>query len=258
MSSSFLFGRMGNKKPDIKFFKQYLPFENIKTVIEPFGGTFAVIRYCYNDDKYKKIVNDTDEYLTQIYNNPEKFNDLSIFLNNISLSILDNKKVVNYKKFMEIVNNDENRDKIDTKMFEYWKLYNIVRGQIIKCRKTKIDNTDNIALMKKITFSNVDYLEVINKYKNDPEAFIFLDPPYMFSDNSQYTNQVCESDMTDILIKIKEIFNNPETKAKIMFIINDLKIIRWLFDDFVKAEYNKMYSLSKKTQKHLILCNYNL
>ena len=255
---AFLFGRLGNKKLDIKYFKEYLPFENINTVVEPFGGSFAVIRLCYNDDKYKKIVNDIDKYMNAIYNNPERYSEIKIYLNNLALECKNNKGLTLYNNdfIKKFENNDIFTNELDKTLIEYYKQEKIIRRNMITYTKTKIDNTNNIALMKKITFTNIDYLDVINKYKNDDKSFIFLDPPYMFSDNSHYASQVCDSDMTDILVRIKEIFYNPETKCKIMLIINDLKIIRWLFDGFIKGDYIKKYGLSRNVSKHLIICNY--
>lgn len=255
---AFLFGRLGNKKNDIKYFKEFLPFENVNTVIEPFGGSFAVIRFCYKDDKYKKIVNDIDKYMNSIYNNPERYSEIKIYFNNLAMECKNNKglAVYNDEFIKKFENNNIFTTELDKTLIEYWKKERVIRRIMITYQKTKIDNTDNIALMKKITFTNIDYLDVINKYKNDDKAFIFLDPPYMFSDNSHYDTQICESDMTDILVRIKEIFNNPETKCKIMLIINDLKIIRWLFDGFIKADYIKKYGISRKVEKHLIICNY--
>jgi site-specific DNA-adenine methylase len=43
MKESILFGRLGNKQQDIQFFKKYLPLD-VKTIVEPFGGTFAITR----------------------------------------------------------------------------------------------------------------------------------------------------------------------------------------------------------------------
>ena len=79
MKEQILFGRLGNKTNDIKYFKDLLPMD-VKTVIEPFGGTFAVSRIVYNDDKYKKIVNDNDPQISEIYNNPDKYMELKIKL----------------------------------------------------------------------------------------------------------------------------------------------------------------------------------
>lgn len=55
------FTRLGNKQTDIKFFENMLPTKNIKTVVEPFAGTFAIIRNVYYDSKYKRVINDKDD-----------------------------------------------------------------------------------------------------------------------------------------------------------------------------------------------------
>jgi site-specific DNA-adenine methylase len=40
----------------------------------------------------------------------------------------------------------------------------------------------------------------MNKYKYKKNAFIFVDPPYLFSDNSGYVAQSEDNDMTDIIV----------------------------------------------------------
>ena len=53
--------RTGNKQNDIKFFKHLLPLD-VNTVVEPFGGSFSVIKHFYIDvNKYKSHINDLDE-----------------------------------------------------------------------------------------------------------------------------------------------------------------------------------------------------
>ena len=49
--------RIGSKQNDIKYFSHLLPLE-VETVIEPFGGSFAVIKFFYKDiNKYKFHIN---------------------------------------------------------------------------------------------------------------------------------------------------------------------------------------------------------
>ena len=88
--------------------------------------------------------------------------------------------------------------------------------------------------------------------------FFFLDPPYLFSDNSHYSQQQRKegSDMTHIIYEIFEILQDKTTKAKIMMIMNDMKIIRYIFKDFVKGEYEKIYQIGKRKSIHLIITNY--
>ena len=40
--------RIGSKQTDIKHVSKYLPLD-VKTVAEPFGGSFAVSKFFYND-----------------------------------------------------------------------------------------------------------------------------------------------------------------------------------------------------------------
>lgn len=249
-----LFGRLGNKENDIKFFEKYLPFDCVN-VVEPFGGSFAVIRRKYNDDKYTKYVNDLDTELKKIYDKPEEFAQYKHELNEIAKNNLDEKKNVNFKKWCEIIKEKE-YDKSD-----FFKIYadgQIVKGFLIKQIKdnflTKVKPT--VDLMKKINFTFVDWYDCILKHHKNKDTFIFLDPPYLFSNNETYTPQNDNLDMTDILYKIIEIFQNKETKAKIMLVINDLKILRWLYRDYLKCDYVRIYQLSKKQMKHLVICNY--
>jgi site-specific DNA-adenine methylase len=73
--------RIGSKETDIKFFKHLLPLD-VETVVEVFGGSFAVIKHFYkNLDKYKFNINDLDDDLFYIYNNYnemiDKFKELN-------------------------------------------------------------------------------------------------------------------------------------------------------------------------------------
>lgn len=43
-----IINRLGNKETDMKHFKHLLPLD-VKTVAEPFSGSFAVIKHFYKD-----------------------------------------------------------------------------------------------------------------------------------------------------------------------------------------------------------------
>ena len=111
-----------------------------------------------------------------------------------------------------------------------------------------------VSILINSLFTNEDYINIFNKYKNDEKAFIFIDPPYLFSDNSRYFPQNEFKDMTSIIIDILELLKTA--KCKVMLIINKLNILEYLFKDFIRGEYIKTYSLTKKKMKHLIITNY--
>jgi site-specific DNA-adenine methylase len=189
--SSNLISRLGNKEIDFKHFKHLLP-TNCLNIVEPFGGTFAIIRLFYYEDKYNKYVNDSDYNLYYRYINIDEVKRLTIEWDKIG-----HKVTTNHKLFAEEWDKIEGDEIIKQEINKA----RTVRGSYKKYnRKNNYDGT----IFKKINFSNDDYKSVIEKFKTDENAFIFLDPPYLFSDNSGYFSQNKETDMTDILIYIKE------------------------------------------------------
>lgn len=122
----------------------------------------------------------------------------------------------------------------------------------------KIDDVS--ALLRKSILTNKDACEVIEKYKNDPHAFIFLDPPYLDSNNTNYNMDARKADgeivdNTYIYVCIVEALKTA--KAKIMLIINDNKLNRYIFNDFIVGEYDRVYQVTKRKTKHLIIVNYD-
>ena len=63
-----------------------------------------------------------------------------------------------------------------------------------------------------------------------------------------------DTDNTEMVPKIYEFMLT--CKCKVLLIINDLEIIRYIFKNFVKGGYNKIYQIGKKRSRHLIICNY--
>jgi site-specific DNA-adenine methylase len=252
-----LLSRLGNKKNDIKYFLKYLPLD-IKNIVEPFGGSFAVIHYFYKDDKYNKYVNDNDDNLHYIYKYPEEYKNLVIECNNIAKNnLLENKKLVDYKKFKK----EYDKLKYDEILKEEYKKNRIVLGCVVKYVKDENINEiydEEIEKMKKINFYNKDYLEILEQHYKNKDTFIFLDPPYLFSNNSCYQKTNEKKDCTGIYMKILEYLKNKKTKAKIMLIINDLEILRLLFKDYLVDDYDKIYQLGKRKEKILIICNYKI
>lgn len=255
MVKSFLIQRLGNKKNEIKHFKYLLPKDS-KYIVEPFGGSFAVIREMYMDKKYKRYVNDNDGILYSLYKEPElyieglkKFQELCT--NNMILMDKNNKLYPNTKIVISEFRKEDNK-------FVNMIIGNrLVRGQTIKHVKKFPDYTDSLEIISKINFSNEDWEDNVKKFLGKKNAFIFLDPPYLFSNNTQYDKQFNnDSDCSDIVIKIKDMMTNKNTKAKIMLIVNNLKLIKLLFGDLVKLEYDVIYQMSKKKDSHLVITNY--
>jgi site-specific DNA-adenine methylase len=101
---------------------------------------------------------------------------------------------------------------------------------------------------KKTIITNEDYLCILNKYKDNENAFLYLDPPYMDSFNAKYStyknkksydNDLKIIDNTEMYIKLLDILKNG--KCKILFSINDCALTNYLYKDFIKESYNHIY-----------------
>ena len=248
--SNIIIRRLGAKDNDIKFFIDYLP--DTKYIIEAFGGSYALCRRVYDDDKYIKIVNDNDSVLYSLYSNIDEYliyyKEMHDLINPL---LLQNEKTANIRKIISSANLN-NHDKY----FSYFFCANSAHGMF---KKTPTGNTDfNYNLIKKINFHNKDFREIIEEYKNNSEAFIFLDPPYLFSFNKAYEAQDNQGDMTTIIIDILGYLKDKTIKAKIMLIINKMNILEYIFKDFIKGTYKKSYSLTRRKDEHLIITNYDV
>ena len=240
MSKSFLITRTGNKKDDIKYFTNLLPLD-IDNVVEPFGGSFAVIREVYNDPKYNKYVNDNDDMLYYIYKNPKEL-------------------IKGYEKWNEIFNKIQGKTKLrielqNTYLNPFIKKYiylNNIRFYPKQKNISKID--EDLKLISEINFTNTDALEIIDKFKKKENTFIFLDPPYLDSDVEQYTdnNKIIQL----IYYKLNEIIRDNENKSKIMIVVYSNEFCNNLFDGMIKTTYKKINRMNQKYNNYIVVTNY--
>jgi len=66
----------------------------------------------------------------------------------------------------------------------------------------------------------------------------------MFSNNQTYIPQQNDNDNTGMLIDIRDFMKT--CKCKVMLIINKLEIIKYLFKEFHKIDYIRIYQIGKK------------
>ena len=243
-----IISRLGKKTTDIKHFDKYLITTNIETIVEPFAGSFAVSKYYVKNMFNGSIhINDFDKTLIYIYKNYKEYIKLRDEIQNDLLDWNIN-KVYARQQIIEIKQRKYNEILIN----EYIKTF-FIRGNIHNIIKSKKYNTIEQNILNTSTITNDDYRVIFDQYKNDEKAFLFLDPPYIFSDNRSYTG-MDDGDNTDMLYIIKNYMDT--CKCKVMLIINDLKIIRYIYGDYVKGQYNKIYQSTKRKARHLIITNY--
>ena len=62
--------------------------------------------------------------------------------------------------------------------------------------------------------------------------------------------------MTHIIVYITEYLET--CKCNVMLIINKLNLLEYLFEDYIKGSYNRIYKISRKKTVHLIITNYDI
>ena len=251
--------RLGNKQRDIKYFKQYLcRAEDIKTMAEPFGGTFAVMRNCYSDCQNLYCGENDDEYLQRLKNRFENVEEYQKFIKNMTefvKPIAEKNRTINRKKHAEGLKKwiGENAQGLK---FDFEELS--VRG-FLRCPAWSFDYSKLAEMFKRITWLN-DYKLVFEMLKNDGEAFLYLDPPYLQSNNKQYTGAEHKDkarkyiDNTGLYIDILELFK--VAKCKILMTINKNAINEYLFKPWIVGQYSKLYALSQCREDILLVANY--
>lgn len=249
----FYFSYYGGKKREFQHIKPYIDFNKINKIVEPFCGSCAVSIEVYKE--YPDLdyhVNDRDDFFYSLLkdikeNGSKKYFD---YVNNILKNYTKethNEEIKKYKKTPTLEN-----------YFFYCKIHSIHRGVYDDRRKqqseinyNKYIKTDNF--FKHATLTNLDFLDILNKYIDDENAFIFLDPPYNNSFNDLYSGINYKTDIIDYYVKIKKFID--DCKCSVLMIVNDNAIIRLLFESFILKEYNKQYTntiLNNKTI-HLII-----
>ena len=234
------FIRMGNKWTDIKDFDDLLPTD-VKQVVEPFAGTWAVTRRHYFDPKYKKHINDSDQEFMKAqewaFKNPVK--TANIYRNSKETSA-ENKAYINNLRGVPSETKAHLIRKLDVGVYT---------------NQFKLPSTVYIPLA--LMFDSIkrtasDYKAIFKQYLNKQNAFVFIDPPYFESYNNDYKvgEQSIEKVYNDILKFLQT------TKAKTMVVIPEDRVTKTLFKGLIRRSYVKRYQLSRSVKKLLVITNY--
>lgn len=252
----FPIGYFGNKREEVEKIYEDIKhsLENVKYIVEPFCGTSALSYYIStkHPKKFMYILNDNNKFLIELYytlKDEKKTNDMIDKLNII----------------IETVKTKEDYDKIDmNENMVNWvyknKHYSIKPNLYPLNRKVSNDLFNNIKKYgivdflrnENIVICEKDGLDIYKQYSTNKKAFIFLDPPYLFLDNSFYDNPN---------FKIYEhLVSNDidKEKAKICLALNKSIITDLMFKNKKCHIYDKLYQTTKKKILHIIITNKNI
>ena len=235
----FPFTRNGNKTNDLKFIVPHVNLSNITKIVEPFCGTFAFSRFYLENGKYKYHLNDNDV---------DFIKSIMYFFENYEYYSKTLSELVYCYNNREYTNNIYNLDFPDYVIRQLIELL-IIRG--ITKKLPTLMYTDLVDCYGSMTFTTEDYKVITDKYKDDKQAFLFIDPPYLLTDSSQYQNQ---KDLTDIVVHLIEYIKT--CKCKVMIVINSSSINKYLFKDYIKTTYKRIYQHTKNKDELMVVTNY--
>lgn len=253
MTNHFIFSYLGNKRNEFKYMENIIiNYDDYDTIIEPFCGSSSISYNIWLKHPNKKfILNDNNDDLMNVYNlikneDPETIRN----------KILDIKNTINNDK--EIFNqmyNDFKKDKNNDiyKYIYFNKFYCMRQGCFRKSSFNDFTkeqyNFFKFIKTANITLTNNDWSDVFNKYSNDDKAIFFIDPPYILSCNIFYKN--FNTNLYEYFVD-KDIDN---FKAKLIFILENNWIVKFLFKNKQSFVYNKKYEISQNKTEHIIIYN---
>jgi len=251
----FYFSYVGSKSKDLKNFIKFIP-DHIQHIIEPFCGACSVSRFLATKHEFHECcfhVDDNDNELIGFLQTIHSGHGPDIFRH--AQQRVDNEKPKSFgHKSSSYFQHPTNS--IDD--YFYYRFYSNSKYHYIHRRKH--ENYDDFHItnnfFKNAHISCLDYTDVLNQYKNDATAFLFIDPPYLDSFNVCYKsfNQKTSNDNTRIFVDLVKYIKS--CKCKVMIILNDNALVRYLFDGYIKSSYDKIYQFSKRKAVHLVITNY--
>jgi len=256
----------GNKRQEVENIYNSIKdrLTNIKNIVEPFCGSSALSYYIstLHPKKYKYFLNDNNKMLIELYNilkddkKTENFyKSLLTKISNTTNSLLEDGNIPLTKEQYKILIKDQ-----ETDIYAYLianKIYSIRPGLFPQEKNITVKSLESFInapiidflRTEDITFTNIDALELYNQHKTNPKSFIFLDPPYLASNNDWY-----KSPDTNIY---EYLYDNDimKEKAFICLCLENNWIIKLLFKDKPSTTYDKKYETTKKTTTHIIILN---
>jgi site-specific DNA-adenine methylase len=243
-------GCMGNKTRELKLLlpiiEQHITKDTI--FVEPFCGSCVVSFNVYmKHNNIKFHINDIDSFRIQFYNNMKDEEGRNEFYK-LQDKVLDTNGGDSI--YYEILGKNKCKMTTDYNAYIISKtIYAFRMGLYPTTKKVnkKIISENWINFFNKSTITNEDFKIILDKYKDNDNAFIYLDPPYMDSFNAgysgAYTGKSHDEDMkiidnTQIYIDLLDLL---KCKCKVLFSINSYALTQYIYKDYIKSDYNHIY-----------------
>lgn len=254
MKNHFFFSYCGNKREEVDRIYQQLNLTNKNIFVEPFCGSCAMSFYLStkHPKQFKYIINDNNKFLIELFQLAKNKNKFDKFINSLNKKCFNKDgDFIDKETYINIIKEDTLQG-----YFIKYKWYTIRFG-LYPVRKMSPIKEDcqfvNFLRSEDVTILNDDAINICNKYIDDKQAILFLDPPYINSCNGFYLSP--NFNIYEYLFKIKDELIKKE--SFILLCLEDIWIIRLLFDNLKDhfIVYDKLYQMSKKKTSHIIIKN---
>jgi hypothetical protein len=250
-----LITHMGAKNKELDHINKYLSTGDI--FVDVFGGSGCVLLDQYVNNRYKQY----------------HYNDNAPIMFKIFDAYTDTDKAQELHNILDIEVDDANNMRWKAGYFKYNDLLNYIYGgycsfkglkSIINTTRNfsgkKLNSIYNIVEINKslnitapIIKTSVDYKEILEQYKDNENAVLYLDPPYLNTAPYEGAGKF----LIDDFEHIKEYMHN--CKCKVMLNIDYHGYTREEFATFNIYAYKKKYCLQTSKKKypvyHLIITN---
>jgi len=255
MKNHFYMSWVGNKREEVEEIYNYIKefINNYDIIVEPYCGSQSISYYISLQTTGKKfILNDNNHFLKEMFEimkDDQKIEEFNNIVNDKFFNELkDNKEA--YNEFMKEKDTNVHAWFIGNKFCSI-RMYLWPSGG----RNNKRINLKECPIYEfyknnDIEFCTGDAIEFYEKYKTNDKCLIIMDPPYLSTCNDYYM---------DSSTNIYEYLYNKNIKferAKIVFILENIWIIKMLFQHCEQKEYDKKYHGPKKRKTtHVIISN---
>lgn len=237
---------MGSKVQELDKIINNLPL-NFNKFIDVFGGGGSVSLAMLQEYPTKQIFyNDVDKEMAELFEilkSKDKTKKLINDINDIRSTIKNNRREI----FDSYVYPDLPK--------RFYLAKTGFRGNhmnhLPNLRDGKLDSVNfdlsyltkyNNKMLQRLKITNNDCFEVIEQYRNDEDAILYMDPPYISTSQNQYKNKFSVAQIE----RIAQIFKDKTVKCKLMLHIEFIGYTYHLFHDYLKVYYPKRYNLETK------------
>lgn len=251
----------GGKKDEIKQFIQYIP-NDFDTYLEPFVGGGSVFFHLYPK---KAVISDVHTELIDFYKAIKNGNNIDIY-NFMTKNKNDEQTYYKVRDKMQVIDSLDNakrfyylRKTCYRGMLRYNKKgkFNIPYGRYKTMNYEELKNNNYENLFKNTQILCKDFEYIFENY-NNPNNFMFLDPPY----DSEFTDYGYCTFGKNEHIKLANCFK--ETKIKCIMVIGKTDFIENLYKNYIVSEFDKRYKFkihsgrvgNEINNKHLIIKNF--